>query len=362
LGLFLLFASQPDFFAASSAPDWVQMWLNARQRRAESSTRKEDKPVDAAAQEKRIQAREAKVSAGMDELRRWLQDLIRQGLADDRVKTYDFWDRMASRMVDAQANGIARWLRDLAGVPFQGRSDWVGQLLDEIGRLYLLADSYQRLESFPTDIQADIRTRVGWNLKQEDLATEPGLRDEWVVLAVIFETEEKLNTRRTWIYGQHTGKTALILDFAFGSASFDQGYSRGQVMDAELVFYPSAYPQRALLKQQFRTTRLDGLATGCDSIEEALKGYAEALGKSPWIERFPMGLRAVTPILLEGHYYLYDAAQQALPVTGASHPWLLLAVSGGHPIPVFGEWDGYQFWPLTVYVDGLIHAVQERAS
>src|SRR5262249_13129051 len=89
LGLFLLLPSEPAAFEQGAPPPWVAEWLN---RRDQSAAQRDAKPVPApsavdpqkkrvAAQAKTAAARETKVAAGVEELGRWLSDLIRQGLA-----------------------------------------------------------------------------------------------------------------------------------------------------------------------------------------------------------------------------------------------------------------------------------------
>ena len=80
-------------------------------------TKKTEVASDPKANEKRIAARTKKVSAGLQELQVWLQDLIRTGLSSVQNKPYSFWDGMGARLIDAQAPGAARMVRELAGIP-----------------------------------------------------------------------------------------------------------------------------------------------------------------------------------------------------------------------------------------------------
>jgi hypothetical protein len=38
-----------------------------------------------------------------------------------------------------------------------------------------------------------------------------------------------------------------------------------------------------------------------------------------------------------------------------------LALSGGHPIDVFGEWDGYSFSPLSAVAEGRLASLRVPA-
>ena len=138
LGLFLLLAEGTSF-NHQTAPDWVAAWLEKRTQSAQKKHQKKqtEKAIDPAAQEKRAQKRAAKVEAGITDLEQWLQDIIRQGLADLPNKPYSFWDQTAARLVDAQAPGLARQVQNLAGIPHTGEG-WPERMLSALGQIHLL--------------------------------------------------------------------------------------------------------------------------------------------------------------------------------------------------------------------------------
>ena len=48
-----------------------------------------------------------------------------------------------------------------------------------------------------------------------------------------------------------------------------------------------------------------------------------------------------------------DANGRTMPLSARFRDrWRLLAVSGGAAVPLFGEWDGETFMPLTVWGEG----------
>ncbi len=126
LGLFLLLAAQPAAFKEKQPPAWVGEWIASRAKRAQQRVEKQakaeagEKIVDVDAQAKRAANREAKVTTGLQELDLWLRDLARGGLAAAQSQPPQFWERTAARLVDAQAPGVARLVREMAGVPASG--------------------------------------------------------------------------------------------------------------------------------------------------------------------------------------------------------------------------------------------------
>ncbi len=262
LALFLLYAENQIAFAACEPPAWVLEWQAARAKKEEQRANKAETaregepaaPVDSAAQAKRLAQREAKVSAGLEELKRWLLDLVRQGLASAQARPYSFWESVAARMVDAQAPGLARAVSDLAGIPASGEG-WPDRLLERLGRLLLLVEGYSRISDLPEPTQADLRSLVGWTQDQKELAGRPGVRDRWHVLGRRVEIEDRLKVQRNWLWGQTTGRAALVLSFAAGNQPLDVSLVPGTGIDAELVFFPSSWPLRALVKERHAFNR-----------------------------------------------------------------------------------------------------------
>lgn len=349
VGLMLLLA-RGNVSAQAESPKWVTMWLEGRERKREAAPTVSKAP-DAAAQAKREAARAAKVSAGIEELRLFLEDLMRRGLSDPDVKSYAFWDRVAARMVDAQMQSIARRLRALGGVPFQKKADWVSLLMDEVGRLYTLTEAYQRIESLPESLSHDIRAALGFNLKQDEVLEQgTGVSDRWQVLGIQMEQVEQLQERRTWLYGEATNRYALLLDFSHRSRPFDTHYPLGQSFVGELVYYPSAYPQRAIVKERksgYSLIRYPEIRLA-DTVEDILNTYADALAINPFLQYIPAGLQQGWATRSD----LIDTKGMKLPLSrGAPSQWLN-AVMGGNWLPIFGEWDGMCFQTAALAADG----------
>ena len=351
LGLFILFANNTVKFSDNTPPEWVSSWLDNRKKRKAKQAETSKKEIDPKNQAKRAQKRLDKVTVGMQDLELWLRDLMRQGLATVQGQSYSFWDATAARLVDAQAPGVARLIRQMGSIPFSGEG-WQERLLAQLGKVYLLVEGFKRLEKLPPEVQADIRTQIGWTQTKEELSKEQGVKDSWLILGRMVEEEDRLRAQRIWLWGKQTQQTALILNFAHGSQPFDTSLVPGTCIDAELVFFESAYPLRAIVKNR------DGIPTPVDripgkkSISEIMQVCAQALARNPWIEQFPITLHTVIPNHKNGIWFLYDAHKHPFPIKPKSHTnWQILALSGGYPLDIFGEWDGEYFLPLSVWAD-----------
>jgi hypothetical protein len=354
LGLLLLLQRQPDAFVEGPPPDRVVEWLTSR---TERTRRAAERPpaaapaADPAARERRLARREGRVSSGAADLDRWLRDLVGQGLASAQARPPAFWETAAARLVDAQAPGLARRLRDMAGLPATG-DGWPARLLEALARLHLLRRALARLEALPPESQADVRALVGWTESQDDLRAAAGERDRWAVLGQRVEEDGPMRTRRTWLQGLGSGRAALLLDFAVGG-QLERGLPPGTAFEGELVFYPGAWPLRALVKERLGPVGPLEAAPSGHGAAAAVESYAGALARNPWLEVAPMMLAAVVPVLAGGAWHVRDADGWALPLTPAfASAWPLCALSGGQPLGLFGEWDGDGLTPLGAWADG----------
>jgi hypothetical protein len=360
LGLAYVYAEETAAIIAGEPPEWARAWFEGRaeraQKRAERAAKSaEPEDPDAAAkreatQQKRAASRWDKVAAGIDDLECWLRDLMRQGLAANAAQPYSFWDQISARMIDAQAPGLARLTRKLGELRYGG-SDWQSRLLDQIARIHLLLSAYHQIDSLESPLQAEIRTLIGFPQEKEALLAQEGLHDHWLVLASWIGQEEELRLRRTWLRGTQSGRYALLIDFAVHDQPFPPIPPPGSLWQAELVFYPGTLPMRALVKQELGIADHVSAATaGSRSFTEAYRNCSDSLVQDPWIELFPFTLEMVTPEVVEGRWFLRDNDNAWLPLTERfESAWNMLAVSGGEPLTVFGEWDGCEFLPLTIF-------------
>jgi len=369
LGLFLLFVQSPGEFALGAPPEWVAEWLESRSARATKRAEREARaaesegdgtPADPAQAERaakqaasRAAERERRVAAGIAELSLWLRDLVRQGLSTAPLRPASSWETMAARLVDAQAPGAARLVRQMATIPASG-DGWPERLLDRMARLHLLLEGYSRIDSLPPDLAADVRAGLGWTTAQETLLELDGVRDHWAIVGRRLTEDDRLRMQRTWLWGRETRRGALLLHFAPAGAvrsetkPVDPTFVPGTAFDGTLVFFPSAAPLRAIVKE--RTAAVDWpLGLGYADVSEAVAATASADARMPWLEGHPVLLREATPTTLTPAQ-VRDATGRGMPLsTRFRDRWQLLAVSGGAAVPLFGEWDGETLLPLTVW-------------
>ncbi|WP_030681609.1 SWIM zinc finger family protein [Streptomyces sp. NRRL B-1347] len=388
LGLLLLWAG-PDGSAGSDGasgavpesalpPDWARQWLDSRRKRAETKRSAAAAPqrttADPEAARKRAERRAERVTAGATELERRLSDLLRGGLATAEQSGYGLWEETAARMVDAQAPGLAARVRELGAIRSSG-SGWPARLLEECALLHLLASGWLRRDELPAPLAATVRSRVGLPAPERSAP----IRDNWQVLAQYDTADSKLTTRRVWVHGERSGRTALLLSYGAAGRAPALSLPVGLALDAELVPYaaePAVHGLRADLGEQFTapaptTGRPPGLPP-----REATARYGEALRVDPWLDAWPTTLARVIPVPARAtasgrgggpgataEWQLADAdGASALPIAPSaasrSGLWRLVALSGGAPLTVFGECGHRGFTPLAAWADGTTETVR----
>jgi len=355
LALLLLLAQHPTRFSEAEAPAWVTEWLAARTQRSEKQEQKKTAAAtstpDPVASARREATRQDRMQAGLAELNRWLSDQVRQGLAQLQT-TPEVWDALATRMVDAQLPGVAYRLRCTGSLV--GRSeDWAARVLGELGRLQLLGEAFKRIETLPETIQADIKAALGLPADRDAvLATATRLEDEWLVLGQSCAEDERLWVRRVWLHGQHSGRDALLLDYAHGSQRFEQGFVSGSCIVATLAFFPGNAPLRALLAGNVRS--LTAVLPAAVSLASALEDVAAGVAANPWQSPRPLLCSDGIPDRRDGVWLLRVGGHSLNLRVRDEDGWQLLANAGGQPLTLFGEWDGRYLRPLSAWNDSLV--------
>lgn len=354
LGLMLLLAAGK--IKDSVEPSWVSEWIASRQEKAEQKAEKAEakaaEPVDPEAQAKRRAQRDRRVQDGIRECSDWLEDLVRRGLAAAQIEESQFWERAAARMVDAQAPGLAALLRRVQGCVSSG-DGWQVRTLHEIGRLHLLLEAGAKLDTLPALLATDVRTALGFTQQKDEILSDASacVSDRWVVAGQVMEEDNRLTVRRTWLVGRQSSRRALILDFAAGNQPLSVGPLPGTEVDAELAFFPSSCPQRAIVKSSGapEPARTCG-ACADETWEGVFTRYASAVAANPWLLRWPVVLEGARVALSrERAWMVMDRDGVAMPVGprfGAT--WKLAAMTGGATAMIAGEWDGEFFTPFSV--------------
>jgi hypothetical protein len=374
LALMWMRADGAPSFKAEPFPDWVGDWLARRKPgaaapkqaaaadkvkasavRAESDAPAREDPkaaARAAAQRERNRAeREASILAGLDELDTWISDALQAGLASFMPAAGERCRKIVQRLVDAKAPGLANLVERLPGdvlsAPEPSRTD---RLIERLALLHLVSSAYRNQDRLPDALKADVRQVVGWPVSRETLladAAAPRVRDRWMVVSTVVEVQaDKLRRLETWLsrLGEGEGpRFAVLIEFlpvSLGKAA--NTHTIGEVFEAELAFFPSPAPLRAVIAEQIGATTAGGAwPRPSDDVAGAVARLNEILASRPWAGDMPFAAHGARLIASGGSLWLTDAAGSiSLPVR-ADEDALALPLIGIDGIDVFGRWDGH---------------------
>jgi SWIM zinc finger len=372
MGVLLLFAQNVGQFSKTDTePDWVKEWIDKRAQKAEAKAAEptEDKELSEKeqaakdkAKAKRADEKAGRVEAGAAELELWLTDLLRGGILGMADKGSDFFSKMAARMVDAQAGGLAGRVRQFNKINFYGDpAAWHSATLANMADTFLLLQSFKNIEKLPPSVQEEVKSQIGFTQKKQELLDDPNadsVTDDWLVVTVQKEldTEIDLTIQRTWLYGLQSRRFALILDFAYKNAPIPLLFVPATVTKAVLHFFPSHFPQRAIVKTQgANSNNLTHAIQPLANYAAAQKDLAEILAKQPLMDDFPQIIWNLTPIRHEKGFYLRDTEGGILKVNTAFSEeqfYRLLALSGGKPLTFCLLRMGYEVLPLGAFEAG----------
>ena len=271
---------------------------------------------------------------------------------------YAWSESIAARMVDAQAPGMASWLRRLPAVIASGPG-WPGRLLDELALIHLLIRGYSRRAELPADLLATVRDHIGFTVSRADVLAGPAVWDQWVVVFFRDMDNELVSTRRVWLRGNTSGRWAQVLFFAAGGAA--TGFLTG----------PGHRPERrsALLSRAGGPARggryricgpgsvggrsgRAGVGSSRSTVSGAADRWAAALAADPWQHQIPVVLRGRVDHDERG-WTLTDTEGISVAVHGVDLDlWRLLALTAGTVVDVTGEWSPAGFRPASVIQAG----------
>lgn len=332
------------FEAQSEPPEWVLSATGA------AGVLRKPKPA-AAAPLAADAERTVRIQRGLEEAEAWLEDVLQRGIAVCVAEDPQFYLTISTRLADASMRALSRRLRT-AGEAFLQQPDTPEPFVAALADAALAIQAWKRRDQLSEAQRSDLEAFLGFSPKKEAVrATGERLSDIWAVVGVVEELlEASLRERRTWLLGARSGRFALLQDYAFGTEDFAPAFSPGALVQGTVAYYPSAWPLRAL--------PVEALAAMPDRKVKKLPGwrtfsgmthtFARALAHHPWLTALPAVLMEVVPMHGANGFVLVDSAGYAIPVgDGDLRGWTLLAASEGHPMTVFGEWDGERLRVLS---------------
>jgi hypothetical protein len=357
LALLLMVADNPSQnFAQNLQPQYVTDWIDSRDKRtaAKSVPRTEEQIAKSeATKEKKWAERLESMTEGIADVQHRLLDMLREGVAYLENVPPQYFNDFAARLVDAKLGGLSKRVKSWAHFKEKYPDNWYEKLLAEIGSLYLFTKAFQNFDAIPEALQDDLFVQSGVTIKKEELLGQKGIEDDWFVLGQVETREEdNLTSRKVWMVGRETGKMILVLDFAFGNMGFPSAFLTGSAYRAEVVYYPAGYPLRVVVRT-VEMAKPFAQIVGYQDFAQFLTNYSNAVGQNPWLMDFPILVAHVVPIFSDKNFILVDKNRDEMPLhADYDLGWKLVAMSGGNPIAIFGEWQNGELHPLSIFAEG----------
>jgi hypothetical protein len=363
-------------FAPGTPPQWVNDWLGRRRGPVAAPDTKEasasiGRPSIAAVDDAREDTsdpealaraevqrarnraqRESLVAGGIAALEQWIADQLERGLAGFDQRAVQDCATLAKRLVDAKAGGLANRISALPAALFgMAENERPEAAARALASAYLIGQAYTRQDSLPEPLKADVRQTVGWTLTREALLEDPGqlrVSGQWRVLAVRDEVQaDRLRRIETWL--ELTGedrRSAVLIDFVpVSGGGAGNMYLPGEVLEAELVFYPSPVPLRAqIVAHQGTAASAEPWRGTGFSLQAAIDRWRAALAVKPWLDAYPLSASQVRIRAAGERLYAWSDAL-SLPVAAASSEAARPLGEAGD-ISLFGLWDGRELVPL----------------
>lgn len=295
--------------------------------------------------------RRQRMQEGVSQLLQWLEDTARVGVLNLDISTS--LEQIGSLMVDAKLGSIASRLRRLQSLD-RASPDWTSQLLGELSALYVLGYELLQKENLSSQRSLALMHSAGLTFRKQDIKDLPPIQDAWLVMSTAIAHEENLRIRRTWLLGRKTFRLGLLLDFAFGRSRFEEDISMGAHYQGGLHYYPTLFKLRGVLSSEKKHHLMVDSLPGYTDFERFLWQYAKALTQDPWLRRFPACMGAVS-VRYQEKPMAIDQNGRALPLSNSDEEvWRLISISGGHPLTIFGEYNGHHLHVLSIHDEGKI--------
>lgn len=168
-----------------------------------------------------------------------------------------------------------------------------------------MAEGFLHTDDLPELLQQDIRSSIGFTQSQEELNLREGITDTWLVLSKQITEQDNITTERFWLYGINSDQYALILQFIVRGQGGQLSLMPGLFVEAELVFFPSVAPLRALMKKQLSTASFKSFSKFKNWLQ-----VAEA--ETKYNSLLPLGaerafvLQQLKPVQIENRWWLKE--------------------------------------------------------
>jgi len=287
------------------------------------------------ARDKRNKERLELMRLGVEDLEKWLFDLMAQGLANVAHANDTFWENSAARFKDSKLGRVAFTVREIADELSAKTTDY-NDIAIKIGELSLLVSAFKNIEQLSNEMQEELLNQLGRLIRKNDVIEHGNsIKDFWIVTG---QTEhfnlDGLLERRVWLQGKNSKQIACLLDFLF-QGDFALKFNIGDTFESELYFYPGTTLQRALINNSEITVLEEQFQfQSFSNLEDFISAFSRKIKLNPWLTQDQAIVENLKLQVKSGKAYLCDEHMNCLPLINFSQNQLfkLLAIAATNPI------------------------------
>jgi uncharacterized Zn finger protein len=359
LALLMMYAHSKLQFA--DMPEKVFAWAAKNIKNIQSdSPSKTESSSESAIKEKKKNERLELMRSGLEDLEKWLYDLMAQGLANVAHSNPRFWENSAARFKDSKLSKVAYTIREIADEFNYKVSDYQ-KIAIKIGELSLLVNTAKNIDHLGAEEQEELLNQLGRLVrKQEVIAAENVMNDLWTVIGQSEQYNlDGLIERKVWLLGNKSLQVALLLDYLF-QGDFELKFIVGESFESELYFYSSTIWQRALVNNtEINFSKQHLQYESFKDYEAFFESYARKISLNPWLAVETGIIENLRIVIKSDKPYLADQNLAFFPIRNISSNSLLklLAISASEPMTYVVTYDNRAFEILSYIREGSICAL-----
>ncbi|MBK7429196.1 MAG: hypothetical protein IPI60_20310 [Saprospiraceae bacterium] len=285
--------------------------------------------------------KKADMMAGAELLCAFCTDIISSGIYEGKKIWTEKLTYLSERLVDLKMGSLGRQIRLFLQDFDKEDSGWVELLLEQIGIWHLCGLHLKRILSkeIPDENESSWLIWGGWTISKEHLENLPITDDNWIVMGIVREKIEQLQSVRTWFYGEQNKRWAQHLEYlpTFQKTGFT--WAVGKKYSAAMIFYPGVNNFRVKVKE----LRSESFATwpeAGDSLDNLSSIAGNLLAKTPFLLNYPILIHSVHLRKAGKIIRIADRSGKYISVHSATTikpEWLLLSLD--RELSIFGEWE-----------------------
>lgn len=285
--------------------------------------------------------RKADMNAGAELLRAFCLDIVSSGVYEGKKIWIEKLTYLSERLVDLRMGSLGRQIRLFLQDLEKEESAWVELFLEQIGIWYPYSIHLKKILARDVIDQADASWLIwaGWNIAKDKLECLPVVDDSWIVMGIVREKIEQLQTVRTWLYGERSQRWAMHLEYLppFQKTSF--AWAVGKKYASGMIFYPGENNFRVMVKE-LKSESFANWPNGGQTLDKMIHSTAEILAKTPFLLNYPVIIQSVYFIKAGKEIRIADRDGKYISMHSATTikpEWLLLSLD--QDLIIFGEWE-----------------------